>query len=177
MALDVNTLRSAVKNFSRPNLFHVNMFVPSVIQAGLTELSIMCKGASIPASTLGVIEVPFMGRKIKVPGDRTYEPWTLTIMSGQDWKIRTALEMWSELINTHRGNAGASDLALIRGNAEVHQVDQNDVPIAAYHLDSCWPSSISEMELNTESNDAIGEFTVEISYDFSERILPVPSIG
>ena len=66
----VSSFLQSVKNGVRPNLFEVSFAFPSGVDTnnlGLT--SHLCKAAALPASNLGVIEVPYRGRTVKIAGD------------------------------------------------------------------------------------------------------------
>ena len=67
--------------------------------------SILCKSAALPGSNLGVIEVPFRGRTVKIAGDRTFDTWTATFFNDKNFKIRALFESWANEINTHAGNS------------------------------------------------------------------------
>ena len=45
----------------------------------------LVKAAEIPASNLGNIPVPYRGRVLPVAGDRTFDPWTVTIINDTDF--------------------------------------------------------------------------------------------
>ena len=64
---------------ARPNLFKVTCNFPAFVTADVELTSFLCKGVSIPASTIGPITVPFRGRQLQLAGDRTFEPITLTL--------------------------------------------------------------------------------------------------
>ncbi len=90
---------------ARPNLFEVR--IPGSIPGGGTlgdEFSILCKAAQLPASTLGMIDVPFRGRSFKVAGDRTFDNWTITVINDAQW------------INTCKSDAGFTFLKLDLGD-------------------------------------------------------------
>ena len=64
----------------------------------------MCKSAALPGSNLGVIEVPFRGRTVKIAGDRTFDTWTATFFNDKDMEIRALFEDWANSINSHEDN-------------------------------------------------------------------------
>ena len=67
---------------ARPNLFEVRLTdIPGNVAWDKDDFKFMCKAASLPASTIANIDVPFRGRIFKVAGDRTIENWTLTIIN------------------------------------------------------------------------------------------------
>ena len=55
------------------------------------DFTFLCRSAGIPASTIGTVEVPFRGRVIKLPGDRTFESWTITVMADERWQSEHTL--------------------------------------------------------------------------------------
>ena len=61
-------------------------------------MSVLCKAASLPASNIAPIEVPFRGRIFKVAGDRTFDTWTLTVINDTDFAIRNSFESWMQVI-------------------------------------------------------------------------------
>ena len=76
MAFNINEIKSQLAlGGARPSLFQVTLTNP-VNAAGDLKFPFMCRAAQMPASTLGMIEVPYFGRKIKIAGDRT-------LLSGQ----------------------------------------------------------------------------------------------
>jgi len=163
--MSIDQFRASFSNFARPTQFKVEM-------PGLDERTVefFCKAASLPGSTLGVIEVPYLGRKIKVPGDRTFEPWTVTIENDTSMAIRKKLEDWSNLINDHILNVGPNEISAIQQDMFVTQLGNDGGAIAKYHLVGCWPQEISAVELAFDSNDTIEEFTVTIAYDYWVRV-------
>ena len=74
MPFTITQFRSEIskqKNLARPNLFEVNVTGRSGPIANM--MPFMAKIAQIPPSTMGVVEVPYFGRQVKVPGNRTFD--------------------------------------------------------------------------------------------------------
>ena len=104
MALNINEIRSQLAlGGARPTLFQVIMNNP-VNAAGDVKIPFMVKGSQIPASSIGTIEVPYFGRKIKIAGDRTFAEWSVTVINDEDFLIRNSMEEWMQNINSHLGN-------------------------------------------------------------------------
>jgi hypothetical protein len=86
---------------ARPNLFEVEMAFPNeeiFPEIGDTTFRMLIKGAALPPSTLTPIEIPFRGRKLKIAGDRVFNPWTIKVVNDNDFKLREAFERWSNFI-------------------------------------------------------------------------------
>ena len=80
---------------ARPNLFEVQLAkLPTGITWDADVFQFMCKAASLPASTIANIDVPFRGRIFKVAGDRTIDVWSVTVINDEDFKLRNAFEEW-----------------------------------------------------------------------------------
>ncbi len=207
MARGISDFKSKlVKGGARPNLFLVRLNFPvsltNVIDVNdnlsspleLTYKSeFLIKSAQIPASSIGVIDVPFRGRMLKVPGDRTFEPWTVTVINDGEFSLRKAFERWSRGINALTENVsqlgyGGGDPTSYCVDMSVFQLSRdNQIPnktpttmnslgvdgmevIRAYRFYDAWPSALSPIDLSFEANDQIEEFTVEFQYNYYETI-------
>jgi hypothetical protein len=167
---------------ARPNLFKCKVFFPPELSTDtLTKLgSFMIKGAQLPSSVIAPVEVPYLGRKLKVAGDRTFEPWTITVINDENMLIRNAFETWMDLINDNKSNTSAYSA---KGEAlnymrpvEVEQLGRDGAghglssgfgeAIKRYKLIDAFPTNISAIDLNYESTDVIEEFTVEFNYQY-----------
>lgn len=167
MALNVDDFKAKlVGGGARANLFKVICNFPGVA-GGNTELaSFMIKGASLPASTIAPVEVSFRGRKLKVAGDRTFEAWTITVINDNNMSIRNSFEKWMNYINQHLANQGATNPASYQTDMEVQQLDRAGKVVKKYKFRGVFPTSISAIDLNFETNDAVEEFTVELNYQY-----------
>ena len=171
MAFNIQEIRSQlVLGGARASLFQVQIANPAN-GAGDIKVPFMVKAAAIPASTLGSIEVPYFGRKIKVAGDRTFAEWTVTIINDEDFLVRNAMEQWMNSINSHAGNIrefGSASPLLYKSNAQITQFSKTGVPIREYTFNGMFPTEVSTIEMAWETTDAIEEFTVTFQYDFWE---------
>ena len=82
------------------------------------------KAAEIPASNLGNIPVPYRGRVLPVAGDRTFDPWTVTVINDTDFLIRDAMEQWSNSINDLQTAQGTINPETYQTKAEVKQLSR-----------------------------------------------------
>ena len=169
---------------ARPNLFEVEMTtLPDGVEGWSAEsFRFMCKGASLPPQTIASIDVPFRGRIFKVAGDRTIDPWTVTIINDENFNLRNAFEEWTDLIAKLENNMGATDPEAYMVNAKVYQLGRGSTPNAKsnsgtansvlkeYEFYNIWPSTVAAIDLSYDSTDTIEEFTVDFqvqSYKFN----------
>jgi len=175
MAFTISEFRGKALNNAgaRANLFDVTMTGASAAGLNASEFTFACKAAAIPAMAVATIDVPYFGRMVKVPGNKTFDNWTVTIINDEEFLIRNAMEKWVAAMGTHEGNIatigntfGASGGTLF-GNATCkHYNKSNDKTIAEYQFVNIFPVNISEIALGWDANDAIEEFTVEFAYDY-----------
>tara|TARA_B100001996_G_scaffold24245_1_gene18880 strand:- start:783 stop:1370 length:588 start_codon:yes stop_codon:yes gene_type:complete len=161
----------------KPNMFLIDINFPQSIalQAEDQQLTnILCKSAALPGSNLGVIEVPFRGRTVKIAGDRTFDTWTATFFNDKDFKLRSFFEQWANSINTHEGNTSPlftpnnSDGYMADLGVKQLEKDSSEEGsiLRAYSLKYCFPTNVSQIDLAYDSNDQIEEFTVEWQYSY-----------
>ena len=180
-ALGVLQFQQKIRGAVRPNLFSVFHKFPSVggLNVGEKDLpTFMCKSAALPASTVGTVELPFRGRVIKVPGDRTFESWTATFYMDDAFELRGAYEKWVELTNSVDTNTAAANMADVLQDITVTQLDKfggtnaGFSTIREYKLISAFPVSVSQVSLAYDNNDSYEEFDVEFAYQFFETDSP-----
>lgn len=169
MATAISNFISQFDGGARPNLFEVHISGAKV-NVGITpeNLKVHCKAASLPASLLGEIPINYMGRIIKVPGDRTYEDWTITIINDEGMKMRHYFEDWNRQINNHVANTPAlNHIQMIRDtDALVKQLDRQHNVVREYKLHGIWCDNVSAVDLSYDTPDTISEFTVTLKYQY-----------
>ena len=163
----------------KPNMFMVEIPFPGTGNDD-ADVNLLCKSTALPASNLGVIEVPFRGRTVKIAGDRTFDTWSATFFNDKSMKIRGKFEQWLESMNTHEQNNAPlfkpSENDGYMKKMKVHQMRKDDKApnvdgsnttiLRTYTLNFAFPTSISQIDLAYDSNDQIEEFTVEFQYSY-----------
>ena len=168
---NVSSFLQVVKQGVRPNMFQVDISFPGSVEADQTLVSYMCKSAVLPASNIGVIEVPFRGRTVKIAGDRTFDNWSATFINDKEMKSRSYFEQWLNQINTHKANTGAiQDPTAYGRSVVIRQLEKDSSPagseLRSYKLWYAFPISTSAIDLAYDSNDQIEEFSVEFQYSY-----------
>ena len=153
---------------ARPNLFKVTMAFPSYVTANVELASYMCTATSMPASTIAPIPVPFRGRTLQVAGDRTFDPWSVTIINDTDFNVRNSFEQWMNGINQHKANTGLTQPSSYMADMIVEQLDKNGTTKKTYNIRGCFPTNLGAIELSYETGDTIEEFEVELQVQYWE---------
>jgi len=169
MAFTISEFRGKALNNAgaRANLFDVTMIGASAAGLNASEFTFACKAAAIPAMAVGVVEVPYFGRVVKVPGNKTFDNWNVTIINDEGFTIRNGMEKWIATMGTHIGNVNTATNENLYGQGVVKQYAKTaGASIATYSFVNIFPVNMSEITLGWDANDAIEEFTVEFAYDY-----------
>ena len=164
---------------ARANLFEVEIAFPEELGINLTDVSdkvpFLVKAAEIPASNLGNIPVPYRGRVLPVAGDRTFDPWTVTIINDVDFGIRDAMEKWSNSINDLQTAQGTTNPEVYQRSAFVKQLSREgsapgdpEKTLRTYKFEGIYPNTVSSIPLDFGATDQIEEFQVTFNYLFYE---------
>ena len=166
---------SFISNFQggglRPNLYKVILTFPTEVggQQAATKISFSCKATTIPASQIGVVNAPYMGRVAKFAGDRTFDDWNITVMLDTDMVSREAFEKWSDLVNGHVSNVaipGWGNPSNYMASAEVYLLDREGKTIQTYTIEGTFPINVGEIQLAWDSNDQIAELPVTMGCQY-----------
>ena len=169
MPFSINNFRAQLQGQgARPNLFEVTVPFPGGIVSGDAgnKMTFMCKGAQLPGADIGLVEVPYFGRNIKLAGNRTFAEWTTTVINDEDFAVHAALTNWMNAIQGHSENLRTIDGTDYQVDAQVtHYKKEGDVA-KEISIINCWPQSVAAIELGWDQNDAIEEFAVTWQYDY-----------
>ena len=147
------------RDYARSNLFEVNI--------AEIDSKMWVKGASLPETTVGMVEVPYQNRKLKIPGDRTFADWTATILQDEGYVLRTALLNWQAAISGFSSFSSTAGVSTSHKQILIQPWNRNGTKSGHKANVYGWPSSVGSVELSWESADAIQEYTVTftISWD------------
>lgn len=176
---------------ARPNLFECVLAFPSGLGTEVQvdeDFTFMVKAAQLPASNVNVIDIPFRGRNLKVAGDRTFDPWTITVINDTNFKLRNAFERWMNFINRHDDNAGVITPAAYQTEMVVHQLGRGKetsgtngtlpdngakIPVLkSYKFFGTFPTNVSPIELSYDAADSVEEFTVDLQVQWWDALDP-----
>lgn len=154
---------------ARPNQFRVELTFPSFVTLGVIagqRAQFLCRAASLPASTIETISIPYRGRPVNFAGERSFQPWTVSIYNDTTFNIRNALEQWQSGIQQYNTTNGRTNPTDYQVDLSVHQLDRNGATIKSYKFTDSFPTNIGAISLDYEQQNAIEQFDVEFVYNF-----------
>jgi len=164
MAFNLSTFKSGAlpQGGARPTLFEIN-----VSRLG-NRIVLLGQSTQVPSLTMGTVEVPYFGRKIKLAGDRIYSEWSTVIMLDEDFDVRSQLEDWSMAMNSAEGNIRTEIANAYKEDTQVKLYGKQGSVIRTYNLIGCWPSDIGPIELDWNSTDQISVYNVSWQFDYMD---------
>lgn len=170
MATAINDFKATlVGGGARANHFQVFLQLPGWVYAGRVASDytrFLCHAAQLPSSNLSDIAIPYRGREVHVAGERTFEPWTISIYNDTDFTIRDSLESWIEGIQNAQYVNGRVNPSTYQVQMQVEQLDRNGATVKGYEFVNTYPTSIGSIELSYDQGNAIESFDVTFTYDY-----------
>lgn len=154
---------------ARPNQFRVELSFPTFVTGGVVagqQAQFLCKSAQLPASTLENIGILYRGRPVNFAGERTFQPWTITIYNDTSFNIRNAIEQWQSGIQNYSATTGRVNPRDYQVDLTVHQLDRNGADVKVYKFVDAYPTTIGAIALDYEQQNQIETFDVEFQYNF-----------
>ena len=168
---NINEFKSRLQGGgARANQFKVTMSFPGYAEVGgeTSDLSYLCTATSIPGQSLGTVAVPFRGRVLNLVGDRTFAPWSVTVLNDTNFKIYRAFERWMNAMNNMTDNEGLTNPTDYQVDGFIDHLDRDGNSIKQYTIRGAFPTSLDGIALSYGTNDAIEDFGVTLSYQWFE---------
>ena len=164
---------------ARANLFEISFTDDSSV--AFPSVKFLAKAGQIPGSTISILPINHGGRVLKIPGLRTFDDWTCTIINDDEMKIRRGLIDWMVTLSGGLQGSRASTPSTVSGNGirltggttgyktqdiTIKHFDSSGGEfIHEYKMVKAWPNAIADVPLDW-STDGIQEYTVTWSYDY-----------
>jgi len=169
MSNSIIDFKESFNGGTRVNRFIVRPTWPAGVEVGNQDATFKIISASLPAVVVNTIAVPYRGRLINFAGDRQYSPWTVGVYDdGNAYNLWRSFQKWKEFLDghyTHKVKNNDFAYRTLQTTWQVQHLDLNgDNPIRTITLYKCWPSVISEINLNMGEVNFVS-FSVQLTYD------------
>jgi hypothetical protein len=154
---------------ARANQFRVELSFPSFVNLGAVagvQAQFLCNAAQLPASTIEPISVLYRGRPVNFAGERTFQPWSISVYNDTNFNIRNALEQWSNGIQNNGATTGITNPLNYQVDLAVHQLDRNGSTVKTYRFVDAFPSDIGDIQLGYDQGNAIETFSTTFQYNY-----------
>jgi hypothetical protein len=154
---------------ARPNQFQVELTFPSYVTGGPAvglQSQFLCKAAQLPASNVENMGIQYRGRQVNFAGERSFQPWTVSIYNDTTFAIRNAMEVWSDGIQNHSQTNGRTNPRDYQVDLRVHQLDRNGAIVKSYKFHDAYPTTIGPIAVDYENANQMEIFDVEFTYNY-----------
>lgn len=176
MAFSIEQFKSSGLVFggARPSLFEINLTNwPGASTTAPGTLTFLAKASSLPPSIIDPIEIPYFGRRIKISGDRSFPPWSITVMNDENFDLRRSFEEWHQRVNSREPNlmnfTTASPINY-KVNIGIKQFSKTGDLIYTYTMVGAFPTVVDPIQLDWEAVNQVEQFNVEFQYDYWEPV-------
>ena len=142
---NINEFKSRLRGGgARANQFKVTLPFPGYAQVGgeTSDLAFLCRATAVPGQTVGNVPIPFRGRVLNIAGDRTFEPWSITVLNDTDFKLYRGFERWMNGINNMTDNEGIANPADYQVDGFVDHLDRNGNTLKSYTYRGLFPIAL-----------------------------------
>lgn len=161
---NLKQFRESVKSVARNQYFYVEINSPKTGHGGL-DITALARTTSLPAVTIGVIDVPFRGLNMRIADKPEFPEWTVTYLCTEDHALRTNHIRWmNQIYNTTQSRNYAHEEYKV-DTAKVYHLSANHKSVYGYKFFGLFPSAVGEMSLAQEGGEAM-QFDVTYSYDY-----------
>jgi hypothetical protein len=154
---------------ARPNQFQVFLTFPAFVGIGNivgNQARFLCKAAALPESNIENIPVQYRGRAVNFAGEKTFQPWSVSIYNDTSFSIRNAMEVWSNGIQNNGDTLGLTNPRDYQVDLIVEQLDRNGAVVKAYTFHDAYPTSVGTIGLDYETNNQIETFETVFTYNY-----------
>ncbi len=165
--MNITNFTSSVLSLARGTTFQVIITGAPVQSLSQNMMQFTCKAASLPASSIGKIEIPFWGRKIKYAGDRTYDDWETTLIGENNWTIYKQIYLWHSYMNDPAANvATTTNMQNFKADGRVYVYDQAGNTTLSATLVGLFPLDLGDVALDWDATDQAVDLSVTWSMDY-----------
>lgn len=149
-----------------------NRFLVNSDKEGLGSRPFHIRAASLPAVNTTVLQIPHRGRVFKMPGQRTYESWTITVLDDTGTNnLWYTFYQWANTIQNHVTNTSGASNADFTDQMKTFTISQLDFngntnPTKKVVLDRAWPSNVGEIRFSADDAESLSSFTVQLEYQY-----------
>jgi len=178
--LDIESYRSIFKGGARQYLFFVLFDIPgNKSSSGMLEqiasnvlstfgfganknlFPYLVKATSLPESSIDEKTISLQGTSYKLPGNKTYGNWSVTLNVDDEGQILDKLYNWQNLIINSFDDHNFLGTKIRTQN--IFLVDYQGNTFGKYTFYDCWPKSIGNINLDYSTNAIL---TVDVTFSF-----------
>lgn len=128
------------------------------------DISLLCESCSLPGRQIATAEHMTRLKAIKKPYGYINDDVSFTFLLTGDYYLKQVFDDWTgSVINFNEGEINYKDDCV--SDVVIQQLGADNIPIYTCTLKNAFPVTVSAVELNNTSENAIARITVTMAYD------------
>lgn len=140
------------------------------------DISMLCESATLPGRQITSMDYTSNKNTVKVPYSLINEDVTLSFLLTNDYYIKTMMDDWlASIVDMDIYRVGyKKDFSV---DVVIQQLDSNNVPIYGVRLENAFPTTVSSVVLDNNSENTPQKLSVTLSFDNYVPEGPLSSTG
>mgnify|MGYP000527508519 FL=1 len=140
------------------------------------DISMLCESATLPGRQITSMDYTSNKNTVKVPYSLINEDVTLSFLLTNDYYIKTMMDDWlASIVDMDIYRVGyKKDFSV---EVVIQQLDSNNVPIYGVRLENAFPTTVSSVVLDNNSENTPQKLSVTLSFDNYVPEGPLSSTG
>ena len=139
-------------------------FNPSSLLNDPRDLALLCESCSLPGLELTTLDYQTISFPIKLPNGYNAPDVEFTFLLTNDYYVKKMFDKWLNLIMP-RENYQLSYRDEYATDVVVQQLNEENVPVYGMRLEKAFPISMTSVDLNQSSTDALQKITVTMTFE------------
>ena len=128
------------------------------------DIAILCEAVSFPGRQISTIDYIAERQAIKIPYSVINEDISMTFLLTNDYYVKKMFDTWSTgIFDVENYRAGYKKDFVT--DIVIQQLDHNNIPVYAVRLEGAFPTTISAINLDNNSENTVQKMTVTMSYE------------
>jgi hypothetical protein len=160
---NVKQFGQIIRDISRPYLFLIS--IPYLDRD--EKVTAFARSSSLPAYTIGVVEVPFQTQKWRIAHTAQFDgKWSVKFLCDEGHAIRNKLMAWMTKAYDPSLLRNGAPIEYKTDNIRIVQLDRSSQAVVQYQFVGMFPTNVGNIEVAHDGGEQPEQFDCEFTYDY-----------
>jgi len=128
------------------------------------DISLLCETVTIPGRQIATLDYQADKQAVKIPYSFINEDVTCSFLLTNDYYMKTMFDDWLEQVFNSE-SYGAKFKKDFTSDVVIQQLNEKNIPVYGVRLENAFPTTITGIALDNNSESAVQKISVTFSYD------------
>ena len=128
------------------------------------DINVLCTSVALPGRQISTLDYQAEKQTIKIPYGELHDDVTCTFLLTNDYYMKTVFDSWVGSI-VDMDQYSVAYKRDITTDVIIQQLDEQNTPIYGVRLEGAFPTTIADIELSNDNENAVQSLSVSFSYD------------